>query len=130
MLSPQIRYSSFTRPQWSALRAHDDKILLDAHRIEALKSIHDSLTNDDVLEIYLPLIRYIELHLEAAHARTRAAAQFLREDWKREPFILGIAGSVAAGKSTVARVLKEILSHPRRGFKVALVTTDGFIYPG
>ena len=130
MLSPQLRYSSFTRPQWSALRDHDDKILLDAHRIEALKSIHDSLTNEDVLEIYLPLIRYIELHVEAAHARTRATSRFLREDWKREPFIIGIAGSVAAGKSTVSRVLQEILSHPRRGLKVSLLTTDGFIYPG
>ena len=129
MLSPQLRYSSFTRPQWSALRDHDDKILLDAHRIEALKSIHDSLTNEDVLEIYLPLIRYIELHVEAAHARTRATSQFLREDWRREPFVIGLAGSVAAGKSTVARVLEEILSHPRRGYKVSLVTTDGFIYP-
>lgn len=129
MSSPQLRYSSFTRPQWSGLRDHDDKILLDAHRIEALKSIHDSLTNEDVLEIYLPLIRYIELHVEAAHARTLATARFLREDWKREPFVIGLAGSVAAGKSTVGRVLEEILSHPRRGFKVALVTTDGFIYP-
>ena len=129
MISPQLRYSSFTRTQWSALRAHDDKILLDAHRIEALKSIHDSLTNDDVLEIFLPLIRYIELHLEAAHARTRATSQFLRENWIKEPFIVGLAGSVAAGKSTVARVLHEILAHPRRGYKVSLVTTDGFIYP-
>ncbi|HEY3744053.1 MAG TPA: type I pantothenate kinase [Bryobacteraceae bacterium] len=129
MSSPQLRYRSFTRDQWSSLRDHDDKILLDAHRIEALKSIHDSLTNEDVLEIYLPLIRYIELHIEATEARTHAAARFLRQDWQREPFVIGIAGSVAAGKSTVARVLEEILSHPRRGFKVSLVTTDGFIYP-
>lgn len=129
MSSPQLRYRSFTRDQWSSLRDHDDKILLDAHRIEALKSIHDSLTNEDVLEIYLPLIRYIELHVEAMQARTHAAARFLRQDWQREPFVIGIAGSVAAGKSTVARVLEEILSHPRRGLKVSLVTTDGFIYP-
>jgi type I pantothenate kinase len=129
MSSPQLRYRSFTRREWSSLRDHDDKILLDAHRIEALKSIHDSLTNEDVLEVYLPLIRYIELHVEATHARTLATSRFLRQEWKREPFIIGIAGSVAAGKSTVARVLEEILSHPRRGFKVSLVTTDGFIYP-
>ena len=91
--SPQLRYSTFTRTEWSALRAHDDKIRLDAHRIEALKSIHDSLTNDDVLEIFLPLIRYVELHVEAAHARTRATSQFLRETWKHEPFVVGIAGA-------------------------------------
>jgi type I pantothenate kinase len=129
MSSPQLRYRTFTRGQWSSLRDHDDKILLDAHRIEALKSIHDSLTNEDVLEIYLPLIRYVELHIEATQARTLATSRFLRQDWQREPFIVGIAGSVAAGKSTVARVLEEILSHPRRGFQVSLVTTDGFIYP-
>lgn len=129
MTSPQLRYISFSRRQWSSLREYDEKILLDAHRIEALKSIHDSLTNEDVIEIYLPLIRYIELHIEATRARTMATSKFLREPWKNEPFIIGIAGSVAAGKSTAARVLEDLLSHPRRGYRVALVTTDGFLYP-
>ena len=129
MTSPQLPYT-FTREQWSGLRDYDDKILLDAHRIEALRSIHDSLTNEDVLEIYLPLIRYIELHVEAAHARTRATSDFLREDWKPEPFVLGIAGSVWRRARALWRALQEILSHPRRGFRVSLVTTDGFIYPG
>ena len=76
MSSPQLRYSTFSRKQWSSLREYDEKILLDAHRIEELKSIHDSLTNEDVVEIYLPLIRYIELHVEAAQARIQRLRAF------------------------------------------------------
>ena len=127
---PHLRYRTFDRAEWADLRHHDEHILLDAHRIDVLKSIHDHLTNEDIEEVYLPLLRFIELHIEATRGLVRATSKFLRvENPRRMPFVVGIAGSVAAGKSTVARVLQELLSHPRRGFKVALVTTDGFLLP-
>lgn len=124
-----LRYRSFARSEWADLRHHDEHILLDAHRIDVLKSIHDHLSNEDIEEVYLPLLRFIELHIEATRALVRATSKFLRVDSLRIPFVVGVAGSVAVGKSTAARVLEELLSHPRRGFKVALVTTDGFLLP-
>lgn len=127
---PHLRYRAFERAEWADLRHHDEHILLDAHRIDVLKSIHDHLTNEDVVEVYLPLLRFIELHIEATRGLVRATSKFLRiEDSHRMPFVVGIAGSVAVGKSTAARVIQELLSHPRRGFQVALVTTDGFLLP-
>jgi type I pantothenate kinase len=126
---PHLRYRSFERAEWADLRHHDEHILLDAHRIDVLKSIHDHLTNADIEEVYLPLLRFIELHIEATRGLVRATSKFLRVQSPRMPFVVGVAGSVAVGKSTAARVLQELLSHPRRGFKTALVTTDGFLLP-
>ena len=126
---PNLRYRNFDRGEWADLRHHDEQILLDAHRIDVLKSIHDHLTNEDIEEVYLPLLRFIELHIEATRALVRATSKFLRVNTIRMPFVVGVAGSVAVGKSTAARVLEELHSHPRRGFKVALVTTDGFLLP-
>jgi type I pantothenate kinase len=126
---PHLRYSRFERSAWADLRNHDERILLDAHRIDDLRSINDLLTNADIEEVYLPLIRFIELHVEATRGLVHATSRFLRVAGRPIPFILGIAGSVAVGKSTTARVLQELLCHPRRGFRVALVTTDGFLFP-
>jgi type I pantothenate kinase len=129
MPHPNLRYSRFSRSEWADLRHHDEHVLLDAHRIEALKSINDHLTNEDIEEVYLPLIRLIELHFEAAQMLVTRTSRFLRVPGVKVPFILGIAGSVAVGKSTTSRVLEYLLTHPRRGLRVAMVPTDGFLLP-
>jgi type I pantothenate kinase len=127
MPHPNLRYSRFSRNEWADLRHHDEHVLLDAHRIEALRGINDHLTNEDVVEVYLPLIRLIELHFEATQMLETRTSRFLRVPGTKIPFILGIAGSVAVGKSTTSRVLEYLLAHPRRGLHVALVPTDGFL---
>jgi type I pantothenate kinase len=129
MPHPNLRYSRFSRNEWADLRHHDEHVLLDAHRIEALRGINDRLTNEDIVEVYLPLIRLIELHFEATQKLETRTSRFLRVPGAKIPFILGIAGSVAVGKSTTSRVLEYLLTHPRRGLSVALVPTDGFLLP-
>ena len=73
---PNLRYRRFARGEWADLRHHDEHILLDSHRIDVLKSIHDRLTNEDIEEVYLPLVRFIELHIEATRALVRATSKF------------------------------------------------------
>jgi type I pantothenate kinase len=121
-----LRYRSFSRDEWAQFRSPHDSARFDAVQIAAIRSLNDRLTNADIEEVYLPLNRYIELHLDATRSLTESTSEFLHVPAKRIPFVLGIAGSVAAGKSTTARVIEELLG---RSFKVSLVTTDGFLYP-
>jgi type I pantothenate kinase len=124
--NPNLRYRCFTRSEWAEFRDPDESVELDPRRISAMQSLNDRLTNVDIAEVYLPLIRFIELHLAATRSLLEATSRFLNVPTKRLPFVLGIAGSVAAGKSTTARVVEELLG---RTLNVALVTTDGFLYP-
>ena len=126
MSNPNLRYRSFSRSEWAEFRSPDDFVSLDSGRIAGIKSLNDRLTNADIEEVYLPLNRFIELHLEATKRLLESTSEFLHVPTKKVPFVLGIAGSVAAGKSTTARVVEELLG---RSFHVSLVTTDGFLYP-
>jgi type I pantothenate kinase len=122
------RYLRFSRSQWARLRA-DTPLTLSADELGRLRGLNDRVSIDEVVEIYLPLSRLLNLHVSAAQDLHRATASFLGTHAAKVPYVVGLAGSVAVGKSTTARILRELLSrwpdHPR----VDLVTTDGFLYP-
>jgi len=124
-LSP---YRTFTREEWAALRA-DTPLTLTLADIEALRSINDPISLDEVVAIYLPLSRLLALYVAAAQGLFKATQNFLGTEDGKMPYIIGIAGSVAVGKSTTARVLKALLSRWPNTPKVELVTTDGFLLP-
>lgn len=121
-------FAVFTRAEWSALRGKIP-VPLREEELEHLQGINEELSMEEVADIYLPLARLINLHVAAAQELHRMRANFLGAAPVRVPYVIGIAGSVAVGKSTTARILQALLSrwedHPR----VDLITTDGFLYP-
>lgn len=121
-------FMSFDRKEWSELR-QSYPMEITAAEIEKLKGLNDVLNMQEVADIYLPLTRLINLHAIAAHELYRSRSRFLHTKEKKVPYIIGIAGSVAVGKSTIARVLHTLLSRWENHPQVALVTTDGFLYP-
>jgi type I pantothenate kinase len=125
---PFSPYRIFTREEWARLRA-DTPMTLEANELEQLSGVIEELSVDEVEEIYLPLSRLLNLYVAAAQKLHSASLEFLGRKDVKVPFIIGVAGSVAVGKSTSARVLKALLArwpdHPR----VDLMTTDGFLYP-
>jgi type I pantothenate kinase len=124
-LSP---YRIFPRPEWAALRA-DTPMTLMPDEVTRLRSLHDRLDMREVEEIYLPLSRLLSLYVAAAQRLFRAQQGFLGTGDSKMPYIIGVAGSVAVGKSTTARVLQALLSRWPNVPKVDLITTDGFLYP-
>lgn len=124
-LSP---YRVFTRAQWASLRA-DTPLTLTLEEIKGLSSINDRLDLDEVVEIYLPLSRLLSLYVAATQGLFKATQRFLSAGDGKVPYIIGVAGSVAVGKSTVARVLEKLLARWPNTPKVGLVTTDGFLLP-
>jgi type I pantothenate kinase len=121
-------YVVIDRERWSALRA-STPLTLDDDDLAHLRGLGEPIDLAEVEEVYLPLSRLLSLQVTAAHERHRATSTFLGEESARVPFVIGVAGSVAVGKSTTSRVLRELLArwphHPR----VELVTTDGFLLP-
>ncbi|WP_436737251.1 type I pantothenate kinase [Streptomyces sp. BBFR102] len=123
-------YVDLTREQWSALR-EKTPLPLTAEEVERLRGLGDVIDLDEVRDIYLPLSRLLNLYVGATDGLRAALNTFLGEKGEQSgtPFVIGVAGSVAVGKSTVARLLQALLArwpeHPR----VELVTTDGFLLP-
>ncbi|MEX0752133.1 MAG: type I pantothenate kinase [Xanthobacteraceae bacterium] len=124
-LSP---YRVFTRKDWAALR-QDTPMTLKQPEVARLRSLHDRLDMAEVEEIYLPISRLLSLYVSATQRLFRAQQAFLGTEDVKMPYIIGIAGSVAAGKSTTARVLQALLMRWPNTPTVDLVTTDGFLYP-
>jgi type I pantothenate kinase len=124
-LSP---YRSFTRDEWAALR-EGEPMVLSAGEVDALKSLNDQLSLDEVEAIYLPLSRLLTLYVGATQQLFRATKRFLGANGAKVPFVIGVAGSVAVGKSTTSRVLQALLRRWPNTPKVDLITTDGFLYP-
>ncbi|TAL76358.1 MAG: type I pantothenate kinase [Beijerinckiaceae bacterium] len=125
VLSP---YHHFTRSEWAALRA-DTPLTLTLEDLSKLKSLDDPISLEEVIAIYLPLSRLLALYVAATQGLFKATQRFLGADDGKMPYIIGVAGSVAAGKSTLARVMRSLLSRWPNTPKVDLVTTDGFLYP-
>ena len=121
-------YRVFSREDWAKLRA-DTPMTLVQRDLEQLSGLIEELSMEEVEQIYLPMSRLLNLHVAGAQELHAVTSRFLGRQDRRVPYILGIAGSVAVGKSTTARVLKALLArwpdHPR----VDLITTDGFLYP-
>lgn len=121
-------YRVFNREQWARLRA-DTPMTLSMPELEQLSGIIEELSVEEVETIYLPLSRLLNLYVAAAQELHAVTSKFLGRLEGKVPFIIGVAGSVAVGKSTTARVLRALLArwpdHPR----VDLITTDGFLYP-
>ena len=130
-IEPEIavsRFVDFSRAQWARLRAATPLPLSEA-QLRALVGLNERVSLDEVADIYLPLSRLLNLYVAATHTLHEATATFLGSTAPRMPFVIGLAGSVAVGKSTTSRILQALLarwpSHPR----VDLVTTDGFLWP-
>ena len=121
-------YRVFTRAQWAALR-DDTPMTLTAEEVARLHSLHDRLDMKEVEDIYLPLSRLLSFYVSAAQKLFFAQRRFLGIQDRKMPYIIGVAGSVAAGKSTTARVLQALLARWSPRPRVDLITTDGFLYP-
>jgi len=121
-------YRIFTRDQWARLRA-DTPMTLRESELEQLSGLIEELSVREVEEIYLPMSRLLNLYVAGAQQLHSVSSKFLGRTDGKVPFILGVGGSVAVGKSTTARVLKALLArwpdHPR----VDQITTDGFLWP-
>ncbi|NIG62343.1 MAG: type I pantothenate kinase [Serratia symbiotica] len=121
-------YLQFDRTQWAALQ-DSVPLKLSEEEILKLKGINEDLSLDEVVQIYLPLSRLLDFYIKSNLRRQAVLEQFLGTDEQKIPYIIGIAGSVAVGKSTTARLLQVLLSSWPDHRSVELITTDGFLHP-
>ena len=123
--SPFVEYD---RASWARLAPHLP-LPLSEDDLERVRSVGDMLDASEVTEVYQPLTRLLSLYIEGARHLHLMTRQFLGDDIRHTPFIIGIAGSVAVGKSTTSRVLAELLSRNPATPRVSLIATDGFLLP-
>lgn len=121
-------YLLFDTQEWAEFRA-DTPLTLSEEEVRRLRSLNDPINLDEVRNVYLSLSRLLASHVEAALGLFKQRSRFLNLQGQKTPFIIGIAGSVAVGKSTTARILRELLTRWPASPKVDLITTDGFLYP-
>ncbi|WP_084077562.1 type I pantothenate kinase [Demequina sp. NBRC 110057] len=121
-------FTAFTRDQWAAL-ADATPLPLTHEDIRRVRGLGDPIDLTEVDRIYRPLSRLLDLYSEAVGGLHSATSAFLGESARRTPYVIGIAGSVAVGKSTTARVLRELMARWPHSPRVELITTDGFLHP-
>ena len=121
-------YHHFTKAEWSALRA-DEPMTLTREDVARLRTLSDPISLEEAEEVYLPLTRLLSFYVEAIQGLHNVSARFLETPDHKVPFIIGVAGSVAVGKSTTARILQALLQRWPASPKVDLITTDGFLHP-
>lgn len=132
IVNPQLaslsRYNTFTKEEWSHLRG-DTPLTLSEADLAALRGVNENVSLDEVVHAYLPLARLLILYFRASQNLFHATAEFLGTTTAKVPYIIGLAGSVAVGKSTTARILRELLARMPQRPKVDLISTDGFLFP-
>jgi type I pantothenate kinase len=121
-------FRRFSREEWAALRA-DTPMTLTQKDLDELRGLNDRIDLAEVETIYLPLSRLLNLYVAATQGLFRATNNFLHLTDRKVPYVIGMAGSVAVGKSTTARILQRLLARWPKHPKVDLVTTDGFLLP-
>jgi type I pantothenate kinase len=122
------RYLTFDRAEWAELRAATP-LTLREHDLASLRGINDRIDLDEVAAVYLPLTRLLNLYVAATQNLHKVSAAFLGTLSPKVPYVIGVAGSVAVGKSTFARILQALLARWPDHPQVDLVTTDGFLHP-
>ena len=122
------RYLSFDRDDWAELRAATP-LTLRQDDLDALQGINERIDLDEVRAIYLPLSRLLNLYVSAVQDLQRVSSTFLGSIAPKVPYVIGVAGSVAVGKSTFARILQALLARWPAHPQVDLITTDGFLHP-
>ena len=125
--APTSRYIEFDRADWAKLRDGASLPITEAE-LQSLVGLSDRVSLDEVTDAYLPLARLLMLSVDATRDLHQARAAFLDTDAPRPPYVIAIAGSVAVGKSTTARILQELLARSQGSPTVELVPTDGFLY--
>lgn len=116
------------RDEWKELNKHTRLTLTD-EELESLRSLNDRISMKDVKEIYVPILQVLHTHIKHYDDRQLEIKTLLNQPMQKDPYIIGIAGSVAVGKSTLARLLQTMIDRAYPGRKVDLITTDGFLYP-
>ena len=122
------RYLTFDRDEWAILRAATPMTLRQEH-LDELRGINERIDLNEVATVYLSLTRLLNLYVSATQNLQKVTSTFLGAMAPKVPYIIGVAGSVAVGKSTFARILQALLAHWPDHPRVGLVTTDGFLYP-
>jgi type I pantothenate kinase len=122
------RYLTFSRDDWAVLRAATPMTLREGDLAD-LRGINDRIDLDEVAAVYLPLGRLLNLYVSAVQDLQRVSSTFLGSIAPKVPYVIGVAGSVAVGKSTFARILQALLSRWPDHPQVDLITTDGFLHP-
>lgn len=121
-------YLEFNRKEWAKLR-ESVPLTLTEKDLEKLRGINERISMQEVVDIYLPLTRLINFYVAAQQTRKIVQSEFFNEPEQKVPYVIGICGSVAVGKSTFARILQALLTHWPEHPKVNLITTDGFLLP-
>lgn len=122
-------YYIYNREEWREMQTIPFDVQITEEDIERVVSVNDVLRMRDVKEIYLPIIQVLSIYLRHYQERQQELRVKLNRNNGRTPYIIGVSGSVAVGKSTFSRLLKELLSQVYGHLKVQLITTDGFLYP-
>ena len=128
MTNEFLHFEKINRETWQSLHRKTTPPLTE-EELDSIKSFNDQISLQDVTDIYLPLAHLIQIYKRSKEDLAFSKGIFLQRESKKQPFIIGVSGSVAVGKSTTSRLLQILLSRIVPGASVELVTTDGFLYP-